>query len=95
MTIDMESVVGSFAENKDLARDLRRQSIEPALAAGETVILNFAGVTGATQSFVHAMMSELIRTYGEDLFDKVLFQKCSAAVQEVVETVAEYMLESL
>ena len=42
---------GSFAENKDLAREIRESSIKPALGNGEEVVLDFDGVTLATQSF--------------------------------------------
>lgn len=85
---------GTFAENKDIAQKLRLQRIEPALASGDTVVLDFGDVTGATQSFIHALISEPIREHGDDVFELLLFKNCTPLVQEVVRIVAEYMQES-
>ncbi|MBX3112753.1 MAG: STAS-like domain-containing protein [Fimbriimonadaceae bacterium] len=93
-TVFMAELAGSFAENKDIARSIRIVQVEPALEAGEEVVLDFQGVTGATQSFVHALISEPIRRFGDDVFDRLLFKNCAPVVQEVVRTVADYMLES-
>jgi hypothetical protein len=94
MIILIRSKAGTFAENKDVARDIRLNKIMPTLAKGQKVTLDFAGVTGATQSFVHALISEAIRQYGDDVFDKLYFKNCSDTVREIVNIVAEYMQES-
>lgn len=94
MQIDIKKHAGSFAENKDVARTLRLEHIAPALTKGEEVVLDFGGVTGATQSFVHALISEPIRQYGDDVFDHMFFKSCSPVVKEVVQIVVEYMQES-
>lgn len=83
---------GAFAENKDIARDIRLNEIIPAVEAGEDqIILDFKGVSGATQSFIHALVSDLIRKYGSDIFKILYFKNCSAGVQQVVNIVADYM----
>lgn len=94
MDIIIKEYVGDFGENKDVARDLRVQKIMPALKRGETVRLDFEGVSGATQSFIHALISEAIRKYGDDVYDRLLFLNCSEVVKEVVGIVADYMQES-
>lgn len=94
MEISIRDLAGTFAENKDIARDIRLQSIEPVLARNEEVILDFDGVSGATQSFVHALISEQIRKHGDDVFDRLLFKNCSPVVRQVIEIVADYMRES-
>jgi hypothetical protein len=95
ITISMIEKAGDFAENKDIARDLRLHEIAPALKNdSEEVVLDFAGVTGATQSFVHALVSELLREYGDILFTRLLFKNCNPTVQQVVNIVADYMAES-
>lgn len=94
MKIAIRQHAGDFGENKDVARDLREEKIMPALARGETVTLDFAGVSGATQSFVHALISQAIRTYGDDVYDKLLFANCSDIVKEIINIVADYMQES-
>lgn len=85
---------GEFAENKDLARELRTKELEPALARGDTVQLDFTGVTGATQSFVHALISEPMRIYGSEVLDRVEFKNCNESIRGIVTIVTEYMQES-
>ena len=66
--------VGSFAENKDYAKDIRLQKIIPALEKGQEIILDFEGIDSATQSFIHSLISDLIRKYGTEILDKSNFQ---------------------
>ncbi len=86
--------VGSFAENKDLARSIRIARIIPSLQAGSTLVLDFSGVSGATQSFIHALIAAPIREYPDSFYDLVLFKNCSAAVREIITTVSDYLEES-
>jgi hypothetical protein len=66
----------------------------PALARSEKVTVDFTGVGGATQSFVHALISEPLRTYGPDVLDKLYFKHCNPAIQQVITIVTEYMQEA-
>ena len=79
---------------KDVARELRIKEIIPALEKDKMVIIDFSGVTGATQSFTHALISDTIRKFGEDVFDKLRFKNCTPIVKEVINIVADYMQES-
>lgn len=85
------SFVGSFAENKDKARDIRIQEIIPILEKGENLILDFKGVDSITQSFAHALLSDLIRNYGVDVLDRISFANCNETVSKIIKIVAEYM----
>lgn len=87
-------ITGSFAENKDSARDIRLTKIVPALEKKEEIILNFEGVEGATQSFIHALISEVIREYGTEVLDKISFKNCNEKVRKIISMVVEYMQES-
>ncbi len=93
-TIKLHEQVGLFAENKDIARDIRLQILIPALDDGETIILDFDGVDGATQSFVHALVSDLMRKYGNEVLDKIQFKSCNQTVQGIITMVVNYMQES-
>lgn len=93
--IKLLPIVGEFAENKDNARDIRIKQIIPALHKGELVTLDFSGITGATQSFIHALISDLFRMYGQDALDKLRFKNCNETVQKVITIVSEYMQESI
>ncbi len=93
-TIKLLPLVGDFAENKDMAREIRQIQIVPAFQAGEEVILDFEGVQSTTQSFIHALISELIRDYGADILDRLSFKNCNEVVQKIVTIVTDYMQES-
>ncbi|NTU73295.1 STAS-like domain-containing protein [Candidatus Roizmanbacteria bacterium] len=84
-------VTGTFAENKDVARDVRIKKINPALKKGNEVVLDFAGIDAVTQSFVHALISELIREYGSEVLDVVFFKNCNEKVRSIIDIVVEYM----
>lgn len=82
----------TLAENKDEAANLRDETILPALAQGEAITLDFSGVETATQSYVHALIADAIRRYGDDSFDLLVFEGCTDGVQSIVRTVFEYTL---
>lgn len=82
---------GIFAENKDIARDIRKRQIEPALDKSQSVILDFKDVDGVTQSFIHALISEVIRVHTSDVLDRLLFKNCNDDVKGVVSIVVDYM----
>lgn len=86
--------VGSFAENKDLAKRIREEDIKPALANAEEVVLDFDGVTLATQSFIHAMISEPIRLHGASVLDFISFRNCNEGIKTIVTVVCDYMQDS-
>ncbi|MFH1428358.1 MAG: STAS-like domain-containing protein [Candidatus Margulisiibacteriota bacterium] len=89
--IQLYPIVGSFAENKDLARALRLKEIIPAIDNNKTVILNFEGIDSATQSFIHALISDLIRKYGVKVLDSILFKNCNEITQRIISIVVDYM----
>jgi hypothetical protein len=94
-TISFFPLVGDFAEDKDQAATIREQDIRPVLAGGGKVVLDFAGISLATQSFVHALISDLLRTGGERILDKLEFHGCVPSVRGIIETVVQYSLDSL
>ena len=91
VTIGIMESVGSFAENKDLAQKIRREEILPALQKQQNVTLDFAGVGSTTQSFIHALISEVIREYGIGVLDRILFKSCNDNVKNIVSIVTDYM----
>lgn len=95
MIIRLIDEAGDFGENKDVARRLRIKVIMPALLDREEVVLDFGGMTGATQSFVHALIVAPMREFGDVFFEKVKFKNCAPTVQQVVRIVSEYTQESM
>ena len=94
MTIAIFDRAGEFAENKDVARDIRIREIVPALEQNEDIVLDFARVGAATQSFVHALISEVLRKYGAEALDRISFKSCNPTVQKIISIVIDYMQES-
>ena len=93
--ISIFEFAGEFAENKDEARRIRQELITPVLKelTGE-VILDFSGVQATTQSFIHALISSLIREYGGDVLERISFRNCNETVKKIVGIVVDYMQES-
>lgn len=95
MEIKLKTLAGSFAENKDIAKDIRLKQIMPALEKREKVIVDFTGVDGATQSFIHALISDPIRKYGDIAFDNMYYSNANDDIQEIISIVYRYMQESM
>ncbi len=86
---------GAFAENKDVARNIRLKEIIPAIVQGEEVTLDFDKVDAATQSFIHALISDILRKHGADVLDHIVFKSCNVTVKKIIEIVVDYMLEGM
>lgn len=94
-TVAVFDLASDFAEDKDVAAEVRDTRIRPALDAGDEVFLDFTGVDLTTQSFIHAMISDVLRTKGEEILDQIAFKGCQPGVQGIIETVIQYSLETL
>jgi hypothetical protein len=90
-TIKLHPIVGGFGENKDAARDIRINLILPSLEKGSDLVLDFGNVDSITQSFAHALLSDLIRNYGIDVLDRISFANCNQPVSKIIEIVVDYM----
>ena len=86
---------GDFAENKDIAKKLRIGQIIPALLKRNEVIIDFNGVNGATQSFIHALISDPIREFKDIAFDNLVYKNANNNIREIISIVYRYMQESL
>ncbi|MBI3299181.1 MAG: STAS-like domain-containing protein [Elusimicrobia bacterium] len=86
-------LAGAFAENKDVARDLRISELLPALEKKEDIILDFSGVDAVTQSFIHALISDLIRKHGPEVLDHLEFKSCNDTIKKIITIVVDYMQE--
>ena len=93
-TIKLFEKAGSFAENKDVARDVRIEKIIPAIEKNQDITIDFSNIDAATQSFIHALISDLIRKYGNEILDKIKFKSCNKNVQKIIMIVTDYMQES-
>ena len=90
-TVKIFKFAGEFAENKDVARKVRIDLITPFLKKGGEVVLDFGKVGSTTQSFIHALLSELMRDQGPEVLEKIVFKNCNETVREIINIVVDYM----
>lgn len=95
MIIMMAPIVGDFGEDKDAAALLREKKLRPSLNEGEDVTLDFEGVSLVTQSFIHALISDVLRKGGEDVLEHLEFRNGSPLVRGIVSTVVQYSLDTV
>ena len=86
---------GTFAENKDAAKDIRLREIIPALERNEEVVLDFEQVDAATQSFIHALISDVLRKYGSEVLDRLAFKSCNDTIRQIINIVVDYMQDGM
>ena len=94
MEIKLYQRTGSFAENKDLAKEIRIREIIPTLEKKEEIILNFEEIESTTQSFIHALISDVIRKKGIDVLRRISFKNCNSTIKKIIRIVTEYMQET-
>lgn len=82
---------GEFAQNKDIAQYLRLSEILPIVREKEEIILDFENVNLSTQSFIHALISDIIRIEGLDVLDLIKFKNCNDTIKTLINMVVEYM----
>lgn len=91
MEIKILDIFGKFAEDKDLAKEIRINQITFAVKNKEDIIINFGGVEATTQSFIHSLISQVIRDNGEKVLDKIYFKSCNSSIKKIIGIVVEYM----
>lgn len=90
-TIYLYKFVGKFAEDKDKAKSMRQNILWPHVKTGRTLVLDFEKVEDATQSFIHALLSELIRETRGEALDLIYFKNCNETVKRIINIVVDYM----
>ncbi len=95
MLIKIYDYVGDFGEDKDIAAELRDGPIKRTISSGRSVTVDFAGVSLVTQSFAHALISDVLRTQGESALDQLEFKNCAVVVQGIISTVVQYSLDTI
>ena len=83
----------NFAEDKDIAKAIREDYIIKYIISKEKVILNLKEIDSSTQSFIHALISEIFQKYGETALNLVEFKNCNVAIKSLIATVINYSLE--
>ncbi len=91
MIIKVYDKTGAFAGNKDIAKVIRLNELLPHIKTEENIILDFNMVETATQSFIHALISDVIRQEGISVLEKIYFKNCNETIKKIISIVTEYM----
>ena len=59
------------------------------------VVLDFENVHSVTQSFIHALLKEIITVQGDEVLDFLVFRNCNEYVQTIISIVVDYVQDSL
>lgn len=92
VVIRVEGGMSGFTEDKDQARELRKEKILPAVEAGKNVIIDFSEVKNSTQSFVHALIGEVLQHCKETALERLEFRSCNPQLRSLVQLVVDYSL---
>ena len=93
MIISIKDKCGDFAENKDIARNIRHEISPIYNSTNEIITFDFSNVDSSTQSFIHALISEFFQNNGESALERFEFKNCSKPVKSLITTVINYSLE--
>jgi hypothetical protein len=95
MIIRLKDYFEHFAENKDVAKEIRENKIKKYIetASNPNIVLDFIEIDSSTQSFIHALISGLFQDYGEKALDYFEFKNCSKPIESLITTVINYSLE--
>lgn len=92
IVIRLAAGTSGFAEDKDEARRIRTATLLPALEQEQAVILDFSEVKYSTQSFVHALLGEVLQRFREPVLEKLEFRHCTPQLKSLVQLVVDYSL---
>lgn len=81
--------VRDFEEDVEKAAEVREEVILPNINTGKMVVVDFADVKFATQSFVHALMYKVVRD-GQQIGATLSIANCTNSTREAVMAVAAY-----
>lgn len=75
---------GAFLSDGASANVFRFSEVEPAVASGSVVVLDFEGVTNMTDSFGNALIGGLIQNHPELLKSGLEFKNCDPLMRKLV-----------
>lgn len=83
---------GPIAGDKDAAAFIRETYLKRGISRSEPLVLDFDNIELVTQSFIHALIAEIVRRDASCL-DQIQFKNCKTEIQTIIEIVVEYAQE--
>jgi hypothetical protein len=90
--VKLQAGPSGFTDDKDEAKRIRIGTILPALESNKQIVLDFIEVKSSTQSFVHALLGEVLQRFREGALNKLEFRNCSPLMKSLIELVVDYSL---
>jgi len=87
--ISINNLFGPRAEDKESAVKARDRHIMPALAAGKSILFDFADVRAAPHSFLGALLATPAQTLGASAYKRLRFKNCSMTIRETIDIVLD------
>ncbi len=92
--IYLKKYFGKDATNKDIAREIREDTLIPLFESSENgIILSFKGIDSSSQSIIHALISKLFQEKGQSALKRLEFKDCNKGIKNLITTVINYSLE--
>lgn len=79
--IAIQADAACFALDRAQAMRIQRDRLEPALAAGQAVVLDFRAAKHTSQGFCHALVADLVARRGPGTLEHLVFAACAEQVK--------------
>jgi hypothetical protein len=83
--LNIADELGTHLADVDRGIAFRRCRLEPTLATGSTLVLDFTGVRHSNDSFMNGLLTALFEAHGEQLLERVTFRGCNAIIRVLIE----------
>jgi hypothetical protein len=81
----LRPVFGRFGADPENAARFRQEQLEPVLASGESVTLDFEGIAGINSSFANTLFANLVHRLSPAVMEHVRLENCRPGIQSLVQ----------
>ena len=93
MELKLADELGTHLADVTRALTFRKERIDPYVAMGAEIVVDFTGVRHGNSSFVNGLLTGLIEEHGEPLLDRMIFRGCNPLLRVLVEGAISLGLE--
>ncbi len=83
--ISVRNYFGRYAEDKDLAKNIRDKYLLPALAENQTITIDFEEIVSAPHSLLNAMLATPIERLGLSAYKKIKIINAAPEIRETLD----------
>jgi hypothetical protein len=93
MELNLADEFGAHLADGEVALRFRLERIEPYLALGHEVVLDFRGVRNANSSFINALLAASVELHGDQALQLLNFRGCNPLLRVLVEAAIDLGLQ--